>query len=119
MHLGFARSKPGYKLEVLEGPRKGKIIYSSQVIFREMVFPLRDETGATATPSEDIIFPGFDEDDDEEESNIPAPAEHDPDQHHSGGSADDTDDDVVEEQDESQHVRRSARQRGQELPQEI
>ena len=79
-----------------------------------MVFPLRDDTGATATPSEDITFPGFDEeDDDEEESNIPTPADHDdPDQNHSGGSADDTDDEVVEEQDESQHVRRSARQRG-------
>ena len=121
LHLGFARNKPGYKLEVLEGPRKGTIIYSSQVIFREMVFPLRDDTGATATPSEDITFPGFDEeDDDEEESNIPTPADHDdPDQNHSGGSADDTDDEVVEEQDESQHVRRSARQRGQRLPQEI
>ena len=37
MHLGMARRKPGYMLEVLEGPRKGKIVFSSQVVFRPTV----------------------------------------------------------------------------------
>lgn len=41
MHLGYSRSKEGYILEVLEGPRKGKIITSSQVKFRENIFPMR------------------------------------------------------------------------------
>ena len=44
MHLGFARTKPGYVFEVLEGPRKGKIIYSSQAVFREGKFPFNPET---------------------------------------------------------------------------
>ena len=41
LHLGYSRSKPGYVLEVLEGPRKGRIITSSQVKFRESTFPKR------------------------------------------------------------------------------
>ena len=47
MHLGYSRSKPGYVLEVLEGPRKGKVVTSSQVKFRENVFPMRHPVGAT------------------------------------------------------------------------
>ena len=43
MHLGYSRTKPGYVLEVLEGPRKGRVITSSQVKFREDVFPMRDQ----------------------------------------------------------------------------
>jgi len=42
VHLGFSRSKPGYVLEVLEGPRKGRVITSSQVKFRENMFPLKE-----------------------------------------------------------------------------
>jgi hypothetical protein len=41
IHLGYSRTKPGYVLEVIEGPRKGKVITSSQVKFRESVFPMR------------------------------------------------------------------------------
>ena len=44
LHLGYSRSKPGYVLEVLEGPRKGRIITSSQVKFRESIFPKRNYT---------------------------------------------------------------------------
>ena len=44
LHLGYSRSKPGYVLEVLEGPRKGRIITSSQVKFRESIFPKRVPT---------------------------------------------------------------------------
>ena len=43
MHLGYSRTKSGYVLEVLEGPRKGHVITSSQVKFREDVFPMRDQ----------------------------------------------------------------------------
>ena len=43
MHLGYSRTKPGYVLEVLEGPRKGRVITTSQVKFREDVFPMRDQ----------------------------------------------------------------------------
>ena len=43
MHLGYSRTKPGYGLEVLEGPRKGRVITTSQVKFREVVFPMRDQ----------------------------------------------------------------------------
>ena len=50
LHLGYSRSKPGYVLEVLEGPRAGKVITSSQVKFREDVFPRRD----TIEPSTDV-----------------------------------------------------------------
>ena len=51
MHLGFARDKPGYVLEVLEGPRKGKLIYSSQVVFRETKFPFNPDTSVTDLPA--------------------------------------------------------------------
>ena len=39
----MARRKPGYMLEVLEGPRKGKIVFSSQVVFRPTVFPMNKD----------------------------------------------------------------------------
>eukprot|EP00965_Chrysotila_dentata_P025671 852558-Pleurochrysis_carterae.AAC.1 len=41
IHLGISPKKPGYRLEVLEGPRKGKHTTTTQVVFRETVFPLR------------------------------------------------------------------------------
>ena len=40
MHLGYSRSKHGYVLEVLTGPRKGRIVTSTQVKFRENIFPM-------------------------------------------------------------------------------
>ena len=43
MHLGYSRTKPGYVLEVIEGPRKGRVITTSQVKFREDVFPMREQ----------------------------------------------------------------------------
>ena len=42
MHLGFSRSKPGYAIEILEGPRKGQVVTSSQVVFNEDWFPKKD-----------------------------------------------------------------------------
>ena len=43
MHLGYSRTKPGYALEVIEGPRKGRVITTSQVKFREDVFPMLEQ----------------------------------------------------------------------------
>ena len=40
IHLGWSRQKPGYVFEVLEGPRAGKLVVSTQAKFREDVFPL-------------------------------------------------------------------------------
>jgi hypothetical protein len=48
VHLGFSRTKHGYVLEVIEGPRAGKVITSSQVKFRESTFPWR----ARSSPSQ-------------------------------------------------------------------
>ena len=50
IHLGYSRSKPGYVLEVLEGPCKGRIVTSSQVKYCESIFPKRNFT----TPQPDL-----------------------------------------------------------------
>ena len=66
MHLGYSRQKPGYVLEVLEDPRKGKVITSSMVKFREDVFPLHSESRKSKTESTILIWddiPGDDDDD--------------------------------------------------------
>jgi hypothetical protein len=51
VHLGWSRTKPGYVLEVIEGPRAGRVITASQVKFRESVFPWRTRS----TTKHDII----------------------------------------------------------------
>ena len=61
VHLGYSRTKPGYVLEVIEGPRKGRIITASQVKFREDVFPLK---GDEPTPSTQL-WQDVPEDDDQ------------------------------------------------------
>eukprot|EP00965_Chrysotila_dentata_P026221 869643-Pleurochrysis_carterae.AAC.2 len=43
MHLGTSPIKLSYRLEVLDGPHKGKLITTTQVVFCETVFPLRAE----------------------------------------------------------------------------
>eukprot|EP00965_Chrysotila_dentata_P199752 6179568-Pleurochrysis_carterae.AAC.3 len=43
IHLGSSPNKPGFRLGVLEGPRKGKLNTTTQVAFRETVLPLRAE----------------------------------------------------------------------------
>ena len=48
MHLGTALTKPGYAFEMLEGPRAGKVVYASQAVFRELVFPRKQRTGGGA-----------------------------------------------------------------------
>ena len=49
LHLGTALSKPGYVFEMLEGPRAGKLVYASQAIFRELVFPRNSSLGGAPT----------------------------------------------------------------------
>eukprot|EP00965_Chrysotila_dentata_P069747 2304410-Pleurochrysis_carterae.AAC.1 len=58
IHLGTLPNKPGYCLDVLEGPRKGKLITTTQVVFRETVFPLRSEY---QLPEDDTDGPSLDE----------------------------------------------------------
>ena len=82
IHLGWSRQKPGYVLEVLEGPRKGKLVVSTQVKFRENVFPLhcsrvQDDSQAPGI----LIYDDIDRDEDD----CPLPARH--------GDLDDDDDD--------------------------
>ena len=54
IHLGFSTSKPGYIVEILDGPRAGRIVTSSQVKFREHMFPLRG--GSLDRPAEGTVF---------------------------------------------------------------
>jgi len=105
MHLGYSRSKPGYVLEVLEGPRKGKVITSSQVKFRENVFPMRHPVGAT--PSDllwgdipevvagtfDIDIPSTQSTDDDDDGLLGLPAPDVPPDSADGGDFDDDDGD--------------------------
>ena len=107
MHLGYSSSKPGYVCEVLEGPRKGRVITASQVRFREKVFPMNasfersaptppicwddllpeitdTDDGDDNAPSETVDPDGADDDDDDEEEECPSLA---------GADSDDDDDD--------------------------
>ena len=82
MHLGNARTKPGYAFEVLEGSRKGKLIYSSQAVFRETVFPLRETTPPAPiedTELEMLSWSDEDEDEDEQETDTTMPGINDDD----------------------------------------
>jgi hypothetical protein len=83
MHLGWSRQKPGYVLEVLEGPRKGKVITSSMVKFREDVFPLHCESRKSKTESTALIWDDIAHGDDDDDTTVDAP----------GGSDGDSDDD--------------------------
>ena len=77
MHLGYSRDKHGYILEVIEGPRKGRVITSSQVKFREDVFPMRGDWKPVGMPLwcdvDDVEFEidGEDDDDDDEYNDMP------------------------------------------------
>ena len=59
IHLGTNPRGPGYRFEVISGPRKGKLIVSSQAIFREGTFPLADL--AEGEPCGDDDFPSDEE----------------------------------------------------------
>ncbi|MGB0243952.1 MAG: reverse transcriptase domain-containing protein [Candidatus Nanopelagicales bacterium] len=40
VHLGYSRTKPGYVMQIIEGPRAGRVVTASQVKFREHIFPM-------------------------------------------------------------------------------
>ena len=89
IHLGKNPNGPGYRFEVLSGPRQGKLITSSQAIFRETQFPLAG-TAAVATP---VVEPTA------AELSVLYPEEDSPSQHNGdggcspGGDADDNNED--------------------------
>ena len=89
MHLGYSRTKPGYVLEVLEGPRKGRVITSSQVKFRENVFPMHKER--PSNPPECV--PHNDSDDALLWYDIPDDDDLAPTVHHNANDDSDSDDD--------------------------
>jgi hypothetical protein len=67
MHLGWSRNKPGYAVEILEGPRKGKVVTASQVIFWENWFPKKNGLPSKPPTGADEAFDAmaaFDDDDD-------------------------------------------------------
>ena len=67
MHLGYSRSKPGYILEVLEGPRKGKIITTTMVKFLENVFPMHcDYVDPTPSSGGTFVWEDIDQPEDDE-----------------------------------------------------
>ena len=59
MHLYWDDDKFGYALEVLEGERKGKVIFSTQVKFLEHVFPKKND-GWRDRSSGDILWADID-----------------------------------------------------------
>ena len=69
IHLGNNTAGPGYRFEVLSGPRKGKLITSSQAVFRENRFPLKEQSTAEVAdmdpvPAElDVLYPEDEEGD--------------------------------------------------------
>ena len=54
IHLGSNPRGPGYRFEVLEGPRKGRLITSTQAVFREHQFPFRDLMSSKKPSTGDI-----------------------------------------------------------------
>ncbi len=56
IHLGWSRQKPGYVFEVLEGPRAGKLVVSTQAKFREDVFPLHAQHATAPTAHDSPTF---------------------------------------------------------------
>ena len=98
MHLGWSRNKPGYVLEVLEGPRKGKIITTTMVKFREDAFPMHCKTLVPSSDDSTYVWDDIDlPADDDDPPDVPTDDDSDPDavQTDDGGAVggDDDDDD--------------------------
>ena len=64
LHLGINPKGPGWRFEILEGPRKGRLVVSTQAVFREFQFPL-DHDDDASLPAADIatLYPDDDDDD--------------------------------------------------------
>lgn len=106
VHLGWSTSKPGYRIEILEGPRAGRVVTSAQVKFREAAFPLHpdgprmpggdllyDDIDDTPAPGDDRSYLEIDADDDDNGAPIQG----------GRGSGDDGDDDDYEDIDDDDY----------------
>jgi hypothetical protein len=71
MHLGWSRNKPGYAVEILEGPRKGKVVTASQVIFWENWFPKKDGLPSKPPTGADEAFDAMAAFNDDDEGDDP------------------------------------------------
>ena len=55
MNLGLSRTKPGYNIEILAGPRKGKVVTTDQLVFKQDIMPMKTGIpGTTAATVRDI-----------------------------------------------------------------
>jgi len=68
LHLGINPKGPGWRFEILEGPRKGRLVVSTQAVFREFQFPLApspddDDTGSPSADDIATLYPDDDDDD--------------------------------------------------------
>ena len=65
MHLGYSRTKAGYVLEIIDGPRAGQVITSNQVKFRESLMPCRQHLTPQPTPQPaELLWEDIQQDDD-------------------------------------------------------
>ena len=122
MHLGYSTTKPGYCLEILEGARKGKVITSAQVKFRETVFPLRLSSDAPQPEKEEDAILWDDVDDDDDDDIMPAlvdGSEVDSEEDYQNdavsgpdGTDDDNDDDVDDDAEDGDDEEAPAQRRG-------
>ena len=71
IHLGYSTFRPGYVLEVLDGPRAGKIVTASQVKLREDVFPLKLNTPPPPIMQAEEMFDDGDADYDDDDDDGP------------------------------------------------
>jgi len=120
IHLGIARYKPGWLCYILDGPRRGKTITTTQVTFIEDEFPLlnRDDgdTDTDDTFWEAVIITNSVDDNDPAWSAEPTAELDDVSMHdNEAPSVGGEDDDAPA----STGVRRSSRLRGVTLPQTV
>ena len=65
IHLGLNPKGPGWRFEVIDGPRKGRLVVSTQAVFRELQFPLKDAADAHSAPEDEevrLLYPDDDDD---------------------------------------------------------
>jgi hypothetical protein len=95
MHLGWSRNKPGYAIEILDGPRKGKVVTASQVIFWENWFPKKNGLPSKPPTGADEAFDAmaaFDDDDTNDDTFQPIAVDADGNVENPGDTHDDDDD---------------------------
>ena len=65
IHLGLNPKGPGWRFEVIDGPRKGRLVVSTQAVFRELQFPLKDAADTCSAPEDEevrLLYPDDDDD---------------------------------------------------------